>query len=1472
MKNNNQCAIRTVLLLAVFSGAAEAATTDIATAPLVSGASISVQPNVFLMMDDSGSMGWDYMPDDAGNFSGKYGYASNQCNGVYYDPAYTYLPPVDSTGASYPNSSFTSAWNDGYNTAGGSTNLSTSFSTGGFGTQAAFYFKYSGTQTTYAQQTYSNTSSTFYKECNSAVGSTPGSGVFTKVIVSATSGPGSTDERTNFANWYSYYRIRINMMKTATGLAFKPVGANYRVGFATMNNNGGTDFINVDTFNATQKAAWYAKLYATSPGSSTPLLGALADVGKMYADKLPTKNNVTVVDPMQYSCQQNFTILSTDGFWNSQTGDTQLDGATAVGNQDGTEIRPMYDGATATTTITTPYATIQQRQTVTPGATMTKTWTQYNYAIGAACSTAPPPSGQLSAYVTDNNRQIALASGSSNPANGTSSTCVNLGPSAWLCRGPKGGGNPPQSLSKVTDATGATWYMTSTTMGNTNCTSFNGLFGSTKYTNFVCQGGSGVSGYWVTTTPSTIVETMTGSITSIDNWVATQQTTQTIINGAAGPVSALSPTTLTYTYQNNVSTTVGSITSDTFGPTAATTLSSGIWTAGTPTTVCTAPPIPVAGNTVPVVTATTPPTGGTGTPVTTTLSTNGPTAGMPSSTSTSSGGTFNTLADVAEYYYMTDLRTPSLGNAISSAPGFTTNDVSTNNVPTNGYDAASWQHMTTFTLGLGARGQMVFSPTYKTDTSGDYVSVLNGVTANPPGVCSWQGAGTVCNWPIPVSNTFTTIDDLWHAAVDGRGTYFNAANPGLLALGLQNALAGVSARIGTSAAATASNPNITSGDNFIFSSTFFTGDWTGDLIREQLNLANGTIVTDAAGNPVIDWSAQALLDARTYASRAIYTFNPAQTNNLIAFNATNFGANPAFNPPNINTLSQFCGVGPTCLSAASQSLAAGGTLVNYLIGDRSNEGAVSDTTKYYRLRNHVLGDIVDAEAVYVKGTLQGYADPGFAAYASSVSSRQGMVYAAANDGMLHAFYAGSGQMDPVTGQVLASGGVAVAGGDEAWAYVPSMLLPNLYKLADKNYVAMHQYYVDGTPVVGDICVSACGTSSAVWKTILVGGLNAGGKGYYALDITNPAAPKGLWEFTDANLGYTFGNPQIAKLADGTWVVVFTSGYNNADGVGRLFVVNANSGVLVATVNPTGVQPGMISTGVGSATTPSGLAHIIAQVANPAVDDTILQVYGGDLQGNVWRFDVNNNVGAAGFDAQLLVTLTGPTGLVQPVTVKPEVGICTGNFNMVYVGTGRYLGVSDLSNTDPQSIYAIRDPLATGTTPNVAIYPNVRGTGSTFVQQTVAISTCPANAPTSICLPGQTVLMGSSNAVSYPANGGWFLDLPYIGERDNTDPQLRLGTLAFTTNIPSSGTCTVGGTSNNYFFDFCTGAPIKTTNGVLGVKLGNALATRPVDVRLPNGTVVELIRLSDGTTVTRNLPINAPSAGTRRVSYHQLIDE
>ena len=165
----------------------------------------------------------------------------------------------------------------------------------------------------------------------------------------------------------------------------------------------------------------------------------------------------------------------------------------------------------------------------------------------------------------------------------------------------------------------------------------------------------------------------------------------------------------------------------------------------------------------------------------------------------------------------------------------------------------------------------------------------------------------------------------------------------------------------------------------------------------------------------------------------------------------------------------------------------------------------------------------------------------------------------------------------------------------------------------------------------------------VWKTILVGGLNKGGKAYYALDITNPNTPKLLWEFTHANLGYSYGNPVITKNAAGTWIVAFSSGYNNetGDGKGRLFIVNANTGEEIVS--------GGIPTSAGSTTTPSGLAKINAWVED-ATNNTATRFYGGDLLGNIWRFDYDGLVEPTNSALKLGVAEVSSTP--QPITTKP----------------------------------------------------------------------------------------------------------------------------------------------------------------------------------------------------------------------------
>lgn len=806
------------------------------------------------------------------------------------------------------------------------------------------------------------------------------------------------------------------------------------------------------------------------------------------------------------------------------------------------------------------------------------------------------------------------------------------------------------------------------------------------------------------------------------------------------------------------------------------------------------------------------------------------------------GATKDTLADVAEYYWKSDLRTP--GQAPDVCTGGKTAAGTTTDVCADD-ELTPRQFMTTYTLGLGASGVMQFQSDYKTATSGDFYSIKTAADA-ALGNCTWQRWGE-CNWPKPVNDTQTNIDDLWHAAVNGRGTYFSAADPSDVSAGISSALQSVTEKDGALAAVTVTAPSMVSGSTGLFQVSFTAGSWAGDVKKYTMSISEGS--SDITLTQV--WSAQSKLNNKSLVDRKLWMFKSDGTNKLATFEWGNLSDTQKayFERPNIAPLSQFCSTGTICLSPASQDLADAQVLVDFLRGDRTNEGLTSDTSKYFRQRTAILGDIVGSEAVYVKASPWPYTDTGHSAFRASTALRAGMVYVGANDGMLHAFKEDDG--------------------DEAWAYVPGFVMANMYQLADKNYSNRHRFFVDGTPVMGDICTANCGPASttAVWKTILVGGANLGGRGYYAIDITDPANPKGLWEFTNDNLGYSYGNPVITKLIDGTWVVLVASGYNNTppgDGQGRLFILNADTGAVIDS----------IGTGTGSGTDPSGLAKISAWVNYPSYNNTAQRVYGGDLLGNLWRFDINGSIPPDGKEAKRLATLKDASNTAQPITSRPELGLVN-NKPVVFVGTGQLLGASDLVATNSkQSIYAIKDPLSTDD------YGNPRDSTNNFVKQTMTtdadgdgtIDTCPAGK--TYCVEGEIMVsIKTKNEVDWATKNGWYVDLPVGGERINTDMTLLSGSLIFTTNTPQSGACVPAGISYTYALDYLTGGYVEGTNGFVGFHLGDYLSTHPALIKLPSGDIRSLIKGDCPTCLGQTEPpIAPPDLGRRRVSWRELVVE
>lgn len=1452
MKTAAKRIMQTSLLFAAtgLGATAQAAATDIANSPMASSGNTSVKPNIIFILDDSGSMDWEYLPDSVNNNKSKFCYRNYLYNGVYYNPNITYALPVNADGSSFPNSVFTAALVSGF--SGTATkDLSTQFRTGNDSAdQAAYYYKYTGTSpaTPVRGTCYADTS-------------------YTKVTVSSTSGPGGTDERQNFANWYTYYRDRMHTMKSAAGLAFKDIGSNFRVGFSTIGYTGvdSTDnrFLKINDFDFVgdgtgQKEKWYDKLYITGTPGYTPLRPALAKAGRIYAGQLLTGAD----DPVQYSCQQNFAILSTDGYWNTDNetgtyGPDRIDGSTNVGQQDGAAPRPMYDGATVTkstsqiqqsqnrisrSTSQLQYRTqqLQQRtQQIQRGASSTQkvtgqlyTRSSSNYGSSwddwvavSTCTEDPSGKNRDECIVGSLEQRTSSNSGSTWTGWSATSSCTtdSGGTSRTQCQitqnwGPAASCTPTMSVDSNGDNV---WTGNSAAVNcQTGAVTWSDVSSCTPSGSTVCQTAD--TG-WVNVascTPSGPTNGQTVTCQTADTgWVGTNSCTPDPDSTDGGTTECQTATTGP-TYVSSC--------------TAASASSGNNWTMTACSTTVISAPTGVASCTpaapsAPDYVTTSCNTVTTGPTIATSCTAAGASAANNYTATTctaASGGFSDSLADVAMYYYQTDLRTSTLGNCTGALGAGV--DVCENNVPGSGDDVNAQQHMTTFTLGLGVDGTLGYADNYKSGGSADYNAIVQGTK----------------NWPNPITNSGAErIDDLWHAAVNGRGVYYSARDPETLVTGISSALAGVTARAGSSAAAATSNLEPVAGDNYLFVALYRTVFWDGDLQAKTIDPVTGNV----SSTPI--WTAQPLLDLKVGASsdtRTIYTFDGGAANKLKPFLwASLSGTEQAY----FNSMCSPTALLSQCtaLTAAEQTAASGENLVNYLRGQNGNEATL------YRDREHVLGDMVTSQPVYVKKPPFEYVDTNYGPESTSGTfkylhaSRTPMVYVAANDGMLHAFNGDTGQ--------------------EQWAYVPPMVMSNLYRLADKTYSTNHRYYVDGSPTVADICPNAPAGSctGAQWKTILVGGLNAGGRGYYALDITNPAAPKSLWNFTtaeDSDLGYSFGNPIVTKRKDGTWVVVVTSGYNNVspgNGQGYLYVLNANTGALLE----------KIGTATGDTTTPGGLAKINVWI-NVSTDNTAERFYGGDLLGNLWRFTLDSAnppaspVSVAG-SALLLAELGAINGAgVQPITTKPEVTVVPYggvDYAVVQVGTGRYLGLTDLSNTDQQSVYAIKDDLSgTG-------LGQVRASGL-LVAQTLSNFTGAS---------GEQLRTTSTNPVNWASKAGWYIDLnpgnTSPGERVNVDVQLQLGSLTVATNVPSNNACNVGGYSFLYNFDFKSGQYLQTAAAqAVGSRLASgAMVAGMNTIRLQSGKVITIITDTGGGITSKETPTAVASSGTaKRVSWRELI--
>jgi outer membrane protein assembly factor BamB len=608
--------------------------------------------------------------------------------------------------------------------------------------------------------------------------------------------------------------------------------------------------------------------------------------------------------------------------------------------------------------------------------------------------------------------------------------------------------------------------------------------------------------------------------------------------------------------------------------------------------------------------------------------------------------------------------------------------------------------------------------------------------------------------------------------------------------------------LGALAPLTLSNTNLSTGNVKAYRTWFENGSWQGDLIEYEVSttgaLSTGIDLTGLSpaesGDPPDTWSAHVQIE-EAIANDAAYW----STGRKIITRSG--GSQVAFRWPNLSAAQKLALDEASAVADASSS-----DILNYVRGDTSKEHPIGA----FRIRTSILADMIHSNPVYVANPKAGFTVGGYAAFAQANQGREGRVYVGSNSGMLHAFDAETG--------------------NEKWAYIPSMLLPKLRTLAGRPHE--HQYYVDGSLTVQDV-------NSGGWKTVLVGALGAGGKGWFGLDITSPDLSlessasgddaKVLWELSGANdndLGDAFGQAVISQLNDGNWYAVFGNGYNSVNGIAKLYLVNVTSGAVTR-----------IDTGSGNASSPNGLSS--PTLVDRDSDGKADIVFAGDIDGNLWKFDLSSTTRGnweVAYSGTPLHTGTAARPIIQPpdVTRHPLAGF------LVFFGTGRLLTALDAVDTTVQALYGIWD---NGETPP-ADQDLLAQTLSGDIEYTSG----------SITETVQT-FNPDPDPINWSQHDGWVVELP-AGYRPLQPPQLRAGRVKVIINNPAGRSNYLleayyvdGGSPGSAIFDL-------DQNGVLGVADNvdgndNSDLTDSEDVavmwRRPDGVMSQptIARISDG---------------------------
>jgi len=707
------------------------------------------------------------------------------------------------------------------------------------------------------------------------------------------------------------------------------------------------------------------------------------------------------------------------------------------------------------------------------------------------------------------------------------------------------------------------------------------------------------------------------------------------------------------------------------------------------------------------------------------------------------------------------------------------------------------------------------------------------------------------------SGTQTVIDsnENWERATSDvekkeAKNYFLSSSAREVLKSLDEIFAKIAEEANSIAGGAISTQRVTSSAGYIYQAQFNPADWSGDLVAYPVT-ANASGVVDigtqasspwrnAAGTPV---GAAGMLADKTPGSRNIVVGgNPtdvAGTYSAASFNPTNFVW------ASLDTVNQDAlRMPPYAASGATMdAVAVGQRRLDYLRGVRTNEAGAGGTDEF-RKRGFALGDIVNSGVVYTGAPENLYSDSAYQTFASTYADRKKALYVGANDGMLHAFDADTG--------------------NELFAYIPRWLVPQLPALTSQSYV--HRSYADGSPAVAEAKV---GTA---WKTVLVAGSGGGGQGVFALDVSRPesfGAGSVMWEFTDRDdpaMGNVIGRPQILKFRRGApgaadpdylYYAVVASGVNNyvddghwSDGSPVIFLLDLNKASNEAWIENTNYYK--IRFPVATTTIATGMVGFSARLG---AADEVTYVYAGDLQGNLWKLDFTK-VGQANWTVEKLSFFRNSSdeplpmyialdslGNRQPISMEPALVFGASRSIIVSFGTGKFLDVID--NSGPfkaQSVYSLIDTNSAVPDTSSGAVAAIAGRGrlqaATVTASDISVADFNWGRPAS----DDDTTTRSGWYFDFYLSSGTTAASPGTGERQISNFGVLQGKLIFGSVIPSVNSCD-NGQGKLYIIDIKSGdggsevSPV----GILGEPFLTQVGSSTLDISDTTGRRRETTR-------------------------------